>query len=229
MHNSRRALLLAALSEISGSTVADRICVLCLKMNVDTAAILVQSVLSPAGEIASAGLDQVLLSRLERDLGEGPAHQALATKRPVLASSLHDRSDRWPIFATEALREGLAAVFAFPLHLGSIDLGVLITSRRTPGELDLEDFLNLQALADLSTLALLHAQDGLLATDHSDLLSTLDVASLRVQQATGMAAEQAQVDIATALALMRAHALSNEVSLAEVADAILSKKVRMDT
>ena len=52
---------------------------------------------------------------------------AFAQGRPVLVSDLAARSAelRWPAFAPAAVAAGALAVFAFPLQIGAIRVGVL--------------------------------------------------------------------------------------------------------
>ncbi|GAA4964198.1 GAF domain-containing protein [Actinoplanes utahensis] len=62
-------------------------------------------------------------SRLESahlTLDEGPCRDATATRRPVLVADLAVESwrQRWPWFTPAALKAGVRAVFALPLHAG---------------------------------------------------------------------------------------------------------------
>src|SRR5690242_21194196 len=58
--------------------------------------------------------------------GEGPAVDALSAGLPVLAEDLaaSDAGRRWPAFASTARDSGVNALFALPLRIGVIRLGV---------------------------------------------------------------------------------------------------------
>src|SRR5581483_2107232 len=68
-----------------------------------------------------------VLEDLQLTMGQGPCVDALADGGPVLADDLRspEYSARWPAFTPAALAAGAVAVFALPLHIGAIRLGVL--------------------------------------------------------------------------------------------------------
>jgi hypothetical protein len=90
----------------------------------------------PAGMVAASDGGALQLEELQFTLGEGPCVDASRTGRPVLAPDLaRTSSRRWPQFAAGADAAGLRAVFAFPLQVGGIRLGVLDLYRDTAGVL----------------------------------------------------------------------------------------------
>jgi hypothetical protein len=62
---------------------------------------------------------------------------------------------RWPVFAPGAVAAGVLAVFAFPLLLVAIRIGVLVLYRGRPGGLDIDELAYGLVLADLPTWAIL--------------------------------------------------------------------------
>jgi len=182
------------------------------------------------GTAASAGEQGPLISQLELTLGEGPGHEAIRRRVPVFGDQLlTGECERWPVFAAEAREHGLGAVFAFPLCLGSICVGVFELSRLEPGRLSVSELTDLSLLASLATSALLLMQSGLEETDLFDLLEARDPSQLRIHQATGMVAQQSGVTLPDALALMRAYGISNNLTLTQVAELIVTREIRMDT
>lgn len=230
MDSSRRRVLLEQISSASGPTLAHKLCSLGLNCRMDGAAIVLQTNHAAAGIAATAGEKGDELAALELTLGEGPGHEAIRKRAPVFSDQLlTGPSEKWPVFAAQALAQGIGAVFAFSLHLGSISVGAFETCRITPGKLSAPELIDLSHLASLATSALLLMQAGLQEGDLIDLLEASDPNQLRVHQAMGMAAEQASVSLSDGLALLRAHALANDLSLTEVAELIVTRRIRMDT
>jgi len=195
----------------------------------DGAAILLQSDTSPSGSAATAGSLGESLAAAELALGEGPGHQVMLQRTPVFADQLiTGPSEAWPMFALEATQLEIEAVFAFPLHLGSIAVGALVVCRRRPGKLTAPELIELSTLASLATSALLLMQSGLVEGELFDLLEAGNPSQLRIHQATGMVAEQLSVPMSDALAVMRGHALTRGIPLVQVAEEVISRKIRMD-
>jgi diguanylate cyclase (GGDEF)-like protein len=89
------------------------------------------------------------------------------------------RSDgRFPEFAAAGVEGGLAAVFAFPLNHGAGRLGALDLYRDTEGDLDPEDMVAAQTLADVTASDLINAQareEEKMASSHFRALALHDV------------------------------------------------------
>jgi hypothetical protein len=76
------------------------------------------------------------LEELQFQLGEGPCIDASRDQRPVLLPDVAGTAAAlWPVFGPAALDAGVRAIFAFPLNVGAIRLGVLVLYRTTPGQL----------------------------------------------------------------------------------------------
>ncbi len=229
MATSRRSALLARLSNTPGSTTAHKLCSISLESGLDGAAILLQSNDVITGASASAGSLGEIITHLELGLGEGPGHQAIAERSSIFADQLlTGPSETWPMFAQEARRAGIAAIFTFSLNLGSICVGALEVCRERPGPLNPGELIDLASLASLTTSALLLMQSGLQDGELLDLLEVGNPSQLRVHQATGMVAEQMQTSLSNALALLRAYALAHNLTLTEAADGIIARKIRME-
>jgi hypothetical protein len=76
-------------------------------------------------------------------LGQGPGVDAFADG-PALTADLTTPVclARWPAFAPAAASAGAAAVFALPLRVGAIQVGVMDLYRAQPGGLDAERLLS---------------------------------------------------------------------------------------
>jgi hypothetical protein len=180
------------------------------------------------GTITATDGSAAMLEDLQATLGEGPCIDASRDGQPVLQSDLAATgTTRWPGFTAAALEKGIAAVFAFPLQVGAIRLGVLDLYRDTAGPLDRPQLAAALDFAEAATTILLYLQNK--ATPGEPLHPALAeaVESRReIHQATGMISVQAGVGLADALLRLRAHAFSSELPLLEVAKAVVDRRLR---
>jgi hypothetical protein len=176
----------------------------------------------PAGIIAATDGAAMELEELQFTLGEGPCVDASQTGRPVLQPDLARTAPlRWPGFAKGALEAGVRAVFAFPLRVGAIRLGVLDLYRDQAGALSTDELAEALSFADAATLLLLHEQAS---TAASSAVPVLDDRA-EVHQATGVVSVQAAVGLAEALVLLRARAFADQRPLGDLARDVLTGTV----
>jgi GAF domain-containing protein len=180
----------------------------------------------PAGTVAVTDGTALQLEELQFSLGEGPCVDASRTGRPVLQPDLASTArPRWPAFAAGADAAGMAAVFAFPLGVGGIRVGVLDLYRTTVGVLSHEALAEALSFADAATTLLLHLQAMDAGSGLSvDWLSVLDDRA-EVHQATGIVAVHAAVSLQEALLLLRARAYADQRPIGELALDVLNGSV----
>ncbi len=182
----------------------------------------------PAGTVAASDDGALRLEELQFTLGQGPCVDASRTGRPVLAPDLAGTSPRtWPQFGAGADAAGLRAVFAFPLQVGGIRLGVLDLYRDTAGELSRRELAGALSFADAATQLLLDLQAQVTARGMppAHALAVLDDRA-EVHQATGVISVRAAVTLAQALALLRARAYAAGRPIGELARDVLDGVVR---
>jgi hypothetical protein len=173
------------------------------------------------------------LAELQLTLGEGPCTDASASGGPVLASDLGEReaADRWPVFTPAARHAGAGAIFAFPLRIGAIRAGIMGLYRERPGPLSAAQLGDALIFADTAILLLLdsQAQAGSRPAGPGPGGPPLDLAPHRaeIDQATGMLTEQLGVGITEAFVRLRAHAYAHDQRLADVARAIVARRLRL--
>jgi GAF domain len=176
----------------------------------------------PAGIIAATDGAAMELEELQFTLGEGPCVDASQTGRPVLQPDLARTAPlRWPAFAGGALEAGVRALFAFPLRVGAIRVGVLDLYRDRAGPLSTDELAEALSFADAATLLLLHEQAN---TAASSAVPVLDDRA-EVHQATGVVSVQAAVGLAEALVLLRARAFADQRPLGDLARDVLTGTV----
>lgn len=177
-----------------------------------------------ASDAVSARIDE-----LQFDLGEGPRWEALQTRRPVLLPHVKsDRHSAWPVFAKALLDYDVAAIFVFPLQLGTMDVGVIELYSSTPGALSPAEHSLAIQLADAAAWQLLRHiltdAPGGDSGDGVDPAREMSPLSRReVHQATGMVLAQAGTSATDALLLLRAHAFSQGRTVREVSRDVVSK------
>jgi hypothetical protein len=177
----------------------------------------------PAGTVAASDDGALQLEELQFTLGQGPCVDASRTGRPVLAPDLAGTSTRsWPQFAAGADTAGLRAVFAFPLQVGAIRLGVLDLYRDTAGELSQRELADALLFADAATQLLLdlQAQDSAQGAPPPHAVAVLDDRA-EVHQATGVVSVRTGASLAQALALLRARAYAEDRPIGDLARDVL--------
>ena len=134
---------------------------------------------------------------------------------------------RWPRFAAMSAESGFASVHAVPLRLRDTTLGSLNMYRETPGALNPEDALAAQALTDVATISILHQRTlEHAALTQQQLQRALD-SRVVIEQAKGFLAQTHKIETDAAFALLRQYARSHQKPLAEVANAVVQRRIAL--
>jgi hypothetical protein len=190
----------------------------------------------PQGVVVAWGQDKTstALQDAQFTLGQGPGLEAVADGVPVLVSDLARAVSRWPGFVPAAEELGVRAVFAFPLRIGAISVGVLTAYRAIPGPLADGQLADALALADAVTVVLLYRappESGRIEVESSAVWADSarpTTFRAEVHQATGMISVQLDVSLAEALVRLRAHAYGNDRPIAEVAADVVARRLRFE-
>lgn len=166
------------------------------------------------------------LFQLQND--EGPCLEAFSTGEPVAHTDLPSAHDRWPIFAPEAVRAGFHSVHAFPLRLRNVVFGAMNLFSVEIHHIDEPASHLARALADVASIAILQDQ----VVRKSDLRAgqlqhALD-SRVAIEQAKGMLAERARVDMDEAFTMLRTHARSARRHLTAVALQVVDGTLAID-
>ena len=152
---------------------------------------------------------------------------------PVLVPDLHAQDEpRWPAFKEAAQRAGVLAVFAVPVQVGRIGLGALDLFRSRAGPLSTTQACDALLFADAAAQILLDLIDVANKRNRDEPLAQWDqlvsLSRIEVYQATGMIMAQLDLSPAAALIRLRAHAFVNDLTAAEVAELVISRRLRME-
>jgi len=219
-----------ALDRAAGSGSGARLAQACVDtIDVTGAGIMLMVDNEHRGTFGSSDPASGLVEDLQFTLGEGPCIDTYRSGRPVLEPDLgHPATDRWHGFTEPALAAGVVAIFGFPLLVGSTRLGSLDLYTDRPGDLRPEQFSAAVTMADIAAHAILDLQaeaaPGALA---SELDRGANLRSI-VHQASGMVSVQLDVSVADALARVRAHAYAVGRPIHDVAQDIVSRKLRLE-
>lgn len=196
-------------------------------VGVDGAALTVTLAASPRETLYASDPIASELEELTLTVGEGPGIDALAGG-PALAADLSspECEARWPVFAPAAVDTGVRAVFALPLQVGGVRLGVMDLYRARAGPLDPHELADALLLADTACALLLDLAPSEQRAPGGREPESARPQNPEVHQATGMLIVQLGVSAAVALVRLRAYAYSNERHLRDVAEDVVARRLR---
>jgi GAF domain-containing protein len=172
-----------------------------------------------ASDVQAARLDE-----LQFDLGEGPCWQVKATKLPVLEPDVRTHPNRaWPLFSDALQKLPVRAMFAFPLMIGPMNVGVVDLYSLSPGSLDRKLEEDAARLAQTASRQVLREMVSRMADEFERESPVQREFSRRtVYQATGMVVAQLQISAEDAALVLRAHAFAAGRSVRDVAEDVLA-------
>jgi GAF domain-containing protein len=208
------------------STLADR-CVDLL--DISDAGIMLAD---PTGELvvaASSSHRMELLELFEVQHEDGPCIDSYRTSAQVRADHLEAEANRWPRFGPEAIAAGFTGVYGLPMRLRDRTIGALNLLRSNPGGLTDDDLSIAQALADVATIGILQhraASENRLIAEQLQFALTSRVI---IEQAKGMLSAHAGLDMDASFAVLRRYARNTNGKLAEVAQALVDRRLPPET
>lgn len=170
------------------------------------------------------------LDELHLGLGEGPRWQVTRTGRTASSADVSlDADTLWPVFGAAATLLGARAVFACPIIVGRVVIGVVDMYRLTPGLLSSDAAAQARSLT--RSVAAPAAMKALGAANRHDSVEAPRAPALRreVHQATGMVFVQMNVRMNEAFALLRAHAFASDRSVEDVARDVIDGRIDFRT
>jgi GAF domain-containing protein len=157
---------------------------------------------------------------------EGPCLDCFRTGLPVVNDDL-TVDGRWPVFAAEALAAGFRSVYALPMRLRGSVIGALNLFHVEPGRMRAEDIDAAQALTDVATIAVLQHRATLEAQVLNEQLHSALNSRIVIEQAKGMVAEAAGLNMDQAFSALRNYARSHNILLVGVAERVIAGSLRV--
>jgi GAF domain-containing protein len=229
MAEQRIERVMSALRASDGSSASGRLCAICPELTgVTGAAVMLMDGDMPRGSLCVTDRVSQLIEDLQYMLGEGPCvdayHQDSVVSEPDLAVP---GMSRWPAFTPPALREGVRAVFGFPLRVGAVRIGALNLYRAAPGPLTADQHADALAVADFAARWVLDAQSEAPGDAVATELEATANFHFSVHNAAGIVSVQQAISVSEALVRLRAFAFSQDTPLADVARDIIAHRMRL--
>lgn len=163
-----------------------------------------------------------MLENLQDVLGEGPCLDAFDLGRPVQTGVDRTAALRWPQFIPAAEQivgpEGL--LWSIPMRSDHEVIGAISMYRMSQGTLA-EPIDAVQFVADAMAATLLRDPSAVAEAADAGAWSSRAV----VHQATGMLVSQLGVSVDDALAVLRSHAFATGGHLADIANAVVNRRL----
>ncbi len=156
---------------------------------------------------------------------QGPCLDCYQSHQPVITIDLAQETQRWPEFAPRAGEAGVRSVHAFPMRLRDRVIGALNVFGEEPLPLGPEDVKVVQAMADVATIAILQERAIASAELLTEQLQGALNSRIVVEQAKGVISRAHDVSVDEAFAVLRTHARSNHLRLADLAHDVVTGKV----
>jgi len=173
--------------------------------------------------LASSSEAMRVLELFEVQADEGPCVDCYRSGKPIVNAALDVVDSRWPQFGPKAVEAGFRSVHALPMRLRGQTIGALNMFRVDEGQLSAADAVGAQALTDVATIAILAQRalrtEQMVNEQLTQALSTRIV----IEQAKGVVAESADLDMERAFARLRRHARNHSLRLSDVAQAVSTK------
>jgi GAF domain-containing protein len=174
-------------------------------------------------QLMAATLERArVLEVFELQVQEGPCLECFTTGLPITNVELAEATRRWPVFTPAAVEVGFGATHALPMRLRGRVIGALNLFTDQPVHLSGTDLGVGQAMADVATIGLLHQQNTREQTVLSEQLQTALNSRVLVEQAKGALAARNDISVGDAFIKLRTYARSHQLSLTEVAAAVVA-------
>jgi len=206
-----------------------RLCGVCAGIvGVNGAGVMLMSGDIPRGSLCTTDEVSQLIEELQYTLGEGPCVDAYQQDKVVAEPDLADPvTRRWPAFTPPALQAGVRAIFGFPLRVGTVHLGALNLYRDLPGPLTGDQHADALVVADVAARWVLEAQAGAPVDMVAEELEVSADFHFAVHNAAGIVSVQEGISVTEALIRLRAFAFSSDRLLADVAQDVISRRLRL--
>lgn len=157
----------------------------------------------------------------------GPCVTALHTGETVTVTDLTREQDRWPEFTAAAARAGISAAASLPMRLEEHIVGALNLYSRGTRDWPEEDMAAAQVMADMATAFLINADRDRKQTELNRQLQIALDRRVIIEQAKGVIATNHQITPAAAFERLRNYSRSHNVSVRDLAEAVVEKRLEL--
>jgi GAF domain-containing protein len=175
--------------------------------------------------VASSSLAMRELELYELQAEEGPCYDCFNTGERVVNQRLDENLVRWPLFAPLAIGRGFRSVSALPLRLRRNVIGGLNLFQSGEQPIPDDDLAAVQAFADMATITILQHRATADATALNAQLTEALESRVLIEQAKGIFAERAGIEVDDAFQRLRHRARSTNVRLSDLARRVVQGEV----
>jgi GAF domain-containing protein len=183
----------------------------------------------PTGElqvVASTSEESRLVEVLQLQAGAGPCVEAYLTGKLVAVADIGALTT-WLDLRAAALSQGFRSVQAVPMRVQGRTIGAMGLFGAAAGPLTAEDSAIGQALADVATISLMQERTIREAALVNEQLQRALNSRVLIEQAKGVIAHTAGVDMDEAFNRLRNYARANNQSLHESAGRIVGRSLTL--
>jgi GAF domain-containing protein len=166
------------------------------------------------------------MEAVEERTKQGPCHEVHELGQAVRISDLREHSDRWPDLARAAESTGVVAAAGVPLLVDHTVLGVLTLYDISVRQWDDRQLEVAQLLADTTAGYIVYASAYREAAAVVGQLRHALESRILIEQAKGMIAAERKISPDRAFELLRGHSRNHNVSVHEVAAAVVNVGLR---
>jgi len=186
--------------------LADQLVLSCLEfLPVSSAGIMLDDQRGNLKVLASSSEETHLLELFELQNNEGPCLEAFVSGRMVHAQ-LDDARERWPSFTSEAVSQGILIAYALPMQLRDRTIGALNLFCDDSDALSTSDVRIAHVMTTMATLGIINHWTVRNQEVLAEQLQTALNGRIIIEQAKGVLAERAGVDMGTAFDMLRTSA-----------------------
>ncbi len=228
MEREREVPVAQALVEMASTFVSDfdvvelstSLASSCVELTgISAAAVMVATEEGELRVLGSSSEETRVLELFELQAEEGPGLDAFRSAEPVDPVVLHAGGGPWPRFSAAALSQGYQSVSAFPLRFREMTIGALSLFSAGRAALSEHDAVVAGALADCAAIGIVAHRSVDEQQRTIDQLSNALRSRIVIEQAKGIIAERAGVDLPEAFDRLRGYARDHGLRLTDVAHA----------
>jgi GAF domain-containing protein len=169
----------------------------------------------------------MVMERCQEQHRQGPCEEAYERGAIVAITDVRTLTEKWPEFAEEAKRVGIAGAAGIPIRIRDVKLGALNLYTELPRTWTDDELAIAQLFADVAAAHIVTADRVRELEDLTGQLQSALSSRVVIEQAKGITAQARGTSPDQAFRLIRAHARSHQVSLHAVARAIVDVGLRI--
>ncbi|MEN8582989.1 GAF and ANTAR domain-containing protein [Burkholderia sp. RS01] len=177
--------------------------------------------------VASTSERSQLVEILQLQAGSGPCVESYQTGTSVAVEDIRSLNRRWPEFQAAALSQGFRSVHAVPMRVHGKTIGAMGLFGEHPGALSQEDAAIGQALADVATISILQERTLRESALVNEQLQRALNSRVLIEQAKGVIAYTAGVDMEEAFRRLRTFARANNQTLHDTASQVIGRTLNL--